>query len=300
MSEKIEGTVVLDGLIEGPLGSPQVEEGLREWARAAADDGLRFSLAVEGGTFNILAVNKPVPADQLGSDVAARVERAIRDLRKLLPPDSLKGLFSTLRSTEYRKGQEVQTLYVIAPDGALRRGQRIVEADTAAPPPPVTRKDKVKMAVTGVVVALLVLAVSSIFVDYRAMLGNLRERFTPLNPDAIQVEAGPFAAYFAVEKKSSSGGGRAAVLTLKRTAAFPITPEDCQHLMDGEAGEDLASRLAVEALARGYVRCELYGKDDEFLGVTQERIAELRRKETFDLSVPMPPDRHPTRIVITY
>jgi hypothetical protein len=300
MSEKVEGTVVLDGLLEGPLASGQVEEGLREWTAQAAGEGLRFSLAIDGGTFNLLAINRPVPAAELGPDVGARIERAIRDLRKLLPPESLKGLFSTLRSTEYRKGQEVQTLYVIAPDGALHRGQRIVEAETAAPPPPVTRKDKLKMAGTGVVVALLTLAVSSIFIDYRGMVRSLTERFTPLNPEAIKVDTGPFAAFFTVQKQSAAGGGKAAILTLKRTGAFPLTPDDCQRLLEGEDGDDLAWRLTVEALARGYVRCEIFGKDGEFLGATQERISDLRRKETFDLSVPLPPDRHPTRIVITY
>jgi len=149
-------------------------------------------------------------------------------------------------------------------------------------------------------VAIVLLALSSLFVDYRGLLRDAWDRFTPLNPEGLQVETGLFADYFTIGKKSASTGGREAVLTLKRTAAFPRTDLDCEKLLESDLAEHLPYRFTVEALARGYVRCELYAKNGDFLGTSLERIAPLREKETFDLVIPMPRGRSPAKIVITY
>jgi len=300
MTEKVEGTIILDGLLEGPLVSPQVEDDLRDWVARAADRGLHFSLSVDGGTFSLLAANRPVPADRLGAEPAETIEEALRDLQSLLPPEAKRGLFSTLRSTEYAQGRETQTLYVLGPDGAFRRGQRTIEAETSAPPQPLTRKEKLKMAGMGLAVAALALLASSLFVDYPALYRSAVEGFTPLNPEGVKVETGPFADYFTVEKKAASSDAKAVLLTLKRTKGFPLTADDCQRLLDGEAGKKLASRLAVESLAQGYVRCEMFGKDNAFLGAAMARVAPLREKETCEVAIPLPANHRPTRIVIGY
>ena len=89
------------------------------------------------------------------------------------------------------------------------------------------------------------------------------------------------------------------ILTLKRTADFPTDANSLDRLLAGQ-GASVARRLALEAIARGYVRCERFGKDDEFLGFTMERISGLRRKETTELAVMLPVKKRLIRLVITY
>jgi hypothetical protein len=317
MAERVEGTILLDGLIEAALAaSAQVEDGLRGWVEKAEAAGLGFSLRIESGSCSLLASDRPIEAAALGADPAARIREMLEELPRLFPSESRRSLFSPLRTIEYRKGEEVQTLYFIAPDGAIRVGQRTVEARTVAPPQPVTARQRLRMAALGVLIAVAILGVSAFFVDYRGLVRDALDRFSPLNPDAMKVEMSPFAEYFTVEKKAASGGARALLLTLKRTKAFPLTDADCERLLTSDPNRPLAadpnrplapdpnrplaSRLAIEALAAGYVRCELYDRKGDFLGFSMQRIAPLREKETFELAIPLPSDRHPARIVITY
>ena len=197
------------------------------------------------------------------------------------------GAMSTLRSVQYRRGEEVQTLYVIV-GGRVDVRQRTVEARTTAPIGPLTRKEKVRMALTGLAVALLVFLASSIFVDYRAMYARVVDAVVPVSADELVVEARPFGDSFSVAEKKvvSVSGGRSLVLTLKRGKAFPVTAEQAQKLHDD--AKDLPSRLVAESLARGYVRCEYFDKKDKFLAVATARVAELRKTETLKVSLPLP------------
>jgi hypothetical protein len=56
----------------------------------------------------------------------------------------------------------------------------------------------------------------------------------------------------------------------------------------------------LDALARGYVRAEIFGEDGKFLGFTDVRVAELRVKTKITVEVRVPRDPRPARIVLTY
>jgi hypothetical protein len=300
VSEKVEGTFLLDGLLEGRLPDiPDAEACLRKWIDFAAGRQLHFGLEIEGGTFNILADKRPIRADDLGPEPAEALAEALRDFMRVFPPGQPTGVFSTLRSVEYRPGLEVQTLYVIAPTGDVQTRQRAVDARTTQPPEPLTRGAKAKIAVAGVLIAALVFLISAVFVDYRALWHRIVESSTPFDPDKLVVEMDGFQPYFAVEKKALGRNGKAAVLTLKRAEAFPKSDADCERLLAASGGS-LSKRLTAEALARGYVRCELFGKDAEFLGFCVQRVARLREKETTELVIPLPREQRLVRVVITY
>jgi len=302
MSENIEGTISLDGLLEGRFaGESFTADDLRRWASRAADRHLHFSVEVEGNSFSVLGERHRVKAGDVGDDPARTVAEALDALLDRMPPPTRTGAMSTLRSVEYRKGEEVQTLYVIV-GGKVDVRQRTVEAKTTAPVGPLTRKEKVRMALMGLGVALLVFLASSIFVDYRAIYTNIVEAVVPVSADELVVEPGPFGDSFSVTKKevvSVSGGGQAIVLTLKRSEAFPVTAEQAQKLYDD--ANDLPTRLATESLFRGYVRCEYFDKEGKFLTVAPARVIELHKVETLEIALPLPAKGpRVAKVVFTY
>ena len=103
MSDKVEGTVVLDGLLEGKLPpTPDAADRLREWIRDVRSLGVRFSLDIEGGAFSILPENRPISVSAFGEAPADAIVNALNQLLKVFPVGQRGQLFSTLRSVEYR------------------------------------------------------------------------------------------------------------------------------------------------------------------------------------------------------
>ncbi len=300
MSEKVEGTVILDGLLEGRVpDAPDAAAALRQWASFAESLGLRFSLEIEGSALSLLADDHPFAADALGGSPSTVIADALRQLLKVFPIADRARLFSTLRSIEFRKGLEVRTLYAIAPGGELDVRQETAEADTTPAPQPLTRREKLRQAAMGILIAAAILGISAIFVDYRALFSSIADAARPLDAAKVEVDAQAFRDYFTLEGKQVARGSRALVLTLKRTAAFPLKDADYPALAD-KAGNALPARLALDAIARGYVRCEYFGKSGDFLGFTTERIRGLRGQESIELPLPVAGRKDLQRIVITY
>ena len=300
MTGKTEGTVVLEGLLEGKAPSlHDIEGNLRQWVAFAASRGLTFNLEIDGNSVSILAENAAASSAELGAEPSERIAEVLDRLLDIFPPADVPRLTSTIRSREYREGLEVQTLYAVGPDGRIHTRRRQVDAETTPPPRPLTRKQKIRLAAMGLGVAALVFAVSAIFVDYQALFRDIVSRVMPFDLDGLTVESDAFGPYFTVEKKEVIRGGRTVVLTVKRTAAFPLDDESLNRLA-AKPGDALSNRLAVEAVARGYVRCEFFDKDGRFQGSTMERIAGLRSRQTIELKLPIPSDRRLARIVVRY
>jgi len=300
MSEKIEGTFYLDGLIEGRMpDAPETADRLEEWVRFAAGVKLKFSLEIDGGSFNILADNTPLAVDAMEEDPAQVISQALDELLKVFPSDRRSQVLSTVRSVEFRKDAEVQTLYIVGPDGTIDTRERTLEARTKAPPQKLTGKDRLRLAGIGLVIAVLIFLVSAIFVDYGEVLGPLIKGFTPFDVKTLKVDATAFQEYFTVEKTELKPGGKAVILTLKRTKTYPLTDADFEKLLAEK--KSLRGRLTLDALARGYVRCEYFGgKDNRFLSFIPRRISHFRKKETLELTLPLPVDHRLTRVVVTY
>lgn len=302
MTDKVEGTVVLDGLVEGRLGPlPDTQKRLREWVRAATAAKLPFTLEIDAGSFSVLADNTPIDVEALAFKPARAIAEALGELVNVFPTGHRAAVLSTVRSMEYRANIEIQTIYAVGPEGEIHTQERTIEAVTKAPPQPMTSKQKIRLGVTGLIVALLIFAVSAFFVDYRGLFRSVIETVTPFDTEALKVETGGFGEYFTVEGKKvvSRRGVSSLRLTLKRTKAFPLTDAALKALL-AKAPDSLSTRLTVEALARGYIRCESFDKDGKFIGSAMQRITDLRTKETVDVSVPLPPKGRPTRVVITY
>ena len=87
---------------------------LQEWTTFVARLGPRFSLEMRGGAFTLLPDTKPVAVLGLGDDPSEAMRQALDQLAGLFAGYERTQLFSTLRSSEYRPGREVQSMYTIA------------------------------------------------------------------------------------------------------------------------------------------------------------------------------------------
>lgn len=297
MSENLEGTFTLDGIVEGPLPSiPNAQQCLRDWANTAARSGVCFSIECDGGTFSALAMDRVMSAVMLG-DVVETLQTHLNELLSLFPPLERTSVLSTVRSMEYHPGEELQTLYAVGPTGEIITEQRSVEVHTVAPARPLTRREKLKMAGISVLILLAMFGISAIFVDYPGMWKNVRDKASSLNPAEMEWVNQPLKPYLQIEKtefpKSSI-----LKLTMKRTPAFPTTPERLNQA--ARDAKTLEERLAIEAIGRGYLRGEWYDKEGNFLGQTPVRIKGLRTHETVLVEIPVPVHIRPHRFVLTY
>jgi len=291
-TEKLEGTILLDGLIEGRLSDEQVEEKLRQWVEFMGSMGLRFNLDVGGSAFSILPDNQAVSTAKLAPSPDDAIRQGIEQLIKVLPEADRGSVFSTLRSAEFRKNEEVQSLYVVAslPGGApgnteVQVQSRSVDAKTVAPPKPISVRDKVKLALLGLVFAAAFFGIAMLFPPVREKLAEFVGAIKPVTVEAVTVRAEAFKDYFTAAPKELSRGSRVLVITLTPTAAYPKTEEALQA--EFAKTDTLTKKLAVEALAKGYVRIELVDADGVTFSAQEFRIRDLEKKESLDLEVPV-------------
>jgi hypothetical protein len=326
MSEKIEGTLVLDGLIQGRFdGSEDARQAMEQWRDAAENLGLRLNLQVEGNSFNFLAEDVPAIAAKLEPKPEMAIVKALEGLWQVLRPHFRGEMLSTIRSSEYQPGCEVQTLYIFAADGSVQFRQKTTDAHTVAPPQPLTTREKVKLAGMSVAVLVVIFLLSSIFVDYRSFVSGLWRQAMPFQAQNVDVVTKDYEAFFTVVDKAKSSDGKNLLLKLQRTDRFPKTDADLDVLAIAPAagtapttatapatGTSPATtpatapasptrvRLTLDSLARGYVRCECFDDEGAFLGFYFGRIADLRANKTVILVLPVPSDKRLAKVVITY
>ncbi len=297
MNKNTQGTIVLDGMIEGRLPSDaKAAETVRHWVEFAKSVNLHFNFEGDGGTFSILADNKPVEVSAIGPDPVEVISSALGEVLKAFAPGERSGLFSTLRSVEYRKGEEVQTVYVIKPAGPVQAKQRTVASETVAPPAPVSARERFRVGVYAVIAVLIVFGISAFFVDFQSLYRNMRHQAAGFKAEEIAVDGSGFEKYFMVEKKRVNSGGDALILTLRRTGEFPLSDAD----VNKATTQPLTGRMTLEAVVGGYLHCESFEEKGAFIDTRVVRIRELRTHETVDVSLPLSRDPRTARVLLTY
>lgn len=300
MAPHTAGTLVLDGLIEGSVASLAPHENrLRKWVAAARQRNLRFHLQIDGNTFSLLADSEPVAVSDLEESADRVVADLVGELLTIFPLDERGAIFSTLRSREFRAGEEVQTLYAVGPDGNCHTRQRVVDADTAAPEVPMTREQRIRILLAAGVLAVLVIGALLYFLPVDEWLKGAGRQITPYDSEALEVEADTFEGYFEITGRKTGGGSRYVELTLKRGGDFPTDAAAAEALLERE---DLGpvDRLIAEAIVRGYVRVERYDEEGKLIGHSMERVAGLRDAEEIKLRVAVDSKQKLTRARITY
>jgi hypothetical protein len=294
MVAKVQGTVVFDGLVEGRIPElPGAEAKLRSWAQDAQTESLRWSLEIDGAHFSVLAGNQPVAVAKLGGRVDQAVTDALADLLKTFPPAERTQVFSTLRSTEFRKQEEVQTLYAVGGDGRVVIEQRKMTADTIEPEAPLSRRERGMRVAMAAALVIGLLGLSTLVVDYPKLYRSLRGARLPAA--GLAVENVGFADYFTITKTALSGDRVALVLSLERTRAFPLDDVGVDSAATQAAtrsatqpGSAIRTQMVIEALARGWVHVEMYDDKGKFLGEESLRIGALRSQNAVDMELRLP------------
>ena len=288
MTTHVEGTVLLEGLVEGRLPiTPGASEKLEKWAEFGFG-GVPVSLKIEGPRFSVLPSDAAVKVSLFkDGDAQQAIAEALDEMLRIFPPGDRGAVFSTLRSREFKPKQEIQTMYAVAPEGRIAIHSQTVAAETEAPPVPMTRKEFWMQMALGAGIAIILLLVSTLFVDYRKLFHSITHR---TDVSHVAVEAGEFTPYFTVEKTLASPDSSKILITIRRGADFPMDDPAVEGAASRAATQpnSIRARLVLEAIARGYVQVEQYNDKDEFIGTTRVRIAGLRNKETVEVEVPMP------------
>jgi len=299
----IEGTVEFDGLIEGRLPADfghEIEPKLRQWAAFARQAGVTFTLEIDGATFSLLVDSQPIAAEALGADPAATVKDLLEQLLKVFPPPHRTGVFSTLRSSEFRPGTEVQTIYAVAPPGRIEIQERQVDAETRPPDAPLTTGERLKLGAIGLLVAALVLLAGSWVIDYGALWNQVRNTVRPIETENIEVRTGPFKPLLSVTAMETGTvrGRFCLILTVEPAADFPATEAALNERW--QAAETLQEKLAIEALARGYVRIEQYDEAGRLIAASEAPLAGLGEGKAFTLPVPITRKTRPAVVRFRY
>jgi len=284
--EKTEGTIVFDGLIQGRVTDPAVGEKLSQWTEFVGKLGPRFTLELRGGAFSLLPEPHPVSVRDLGSDPAESIRQAVEQLASLFSLPERLQLFSTLRSSEYRPQREVQSVYSIS-NGQVGVQSRTVEADTVAPPVPLSSRDRMKMAGVGLVMTAVVLGIALLFPGVRGMFREVAETVRPFSVKELTIDVGPYASWIEVAVDEAHSKRTGVALVIKRKNEFPL--DDASYASaELAAGADVQRRFALENLGRGFVSIDFYDDQGKYLQTGHLRVVDLFAKESLPAVIGLP------------
>ena len=265
---KVVGTFILDGMIQGKIPPGQgFEKGVREWIARQRGKGLQFEFSTDGNNFSLLPDDSPGRTASFAPEgITPYLEKAYRELLDLIPATGRMGLLSTLRSIEYREGSEIQTVHLLENPGVIKSRQRTVEAETVTPPTEPGLGSKVKLALGGMVLAAVLLYLSSFFIDWKNHLfGPIGELMA--DPESIPVEADAFDGFFLVEGKEYDGGARMIRVEISPGPLLEIAPlGDWPTESASRTEESLRMReMAIDSVRRKCIACLYYDKDGRLL-----------------------------------
>jgi len=274
-NQKTVGTFKLDGIIEGPMPPAESAPKIEAWLAAARQKGLSFSADQSTGQFSLMAENRVYKTQDFAQPggLGEFLSQIFEQLLETYPMQMRMSLFSTLRSMEFRPGTEVQTVYAVAPPGSIQSQERVVEAKTVAPPVELSSKGKIKIAVIGLLVALVIGFVATKL--FKPQIEDAAGNLTKLKVDNVDVQMAGFKDFITIEKveiDKKKGGMTVKVIRGSRW-------DEAVNAKPGDV-EDWEVALAAQCIRRGYVRCEVFDKDKKYIGTTELRIHDLMKEES--------------------
>ncbi len=275
MSKKIVGTIILDGIIEGKIENNKINSLLIEWIDFARSNNLKFYLETSGNSFSIPADNNPINLidfkGDFKGDFSSLIKNVIEELVKIFPDNYKSKIFSTIRSTEYKQNLEIQSLYNISNNGLIDIRTREIETNTLEQEKPLTLKSKIIVSSFGVLVFIILILISSLFVDYKSFMTNLKKEVIPLNVENIIIdnEFRNFLTIINIEKTTGN-----LLITLKRSNNFPINDKDFDKLLLDK--KSLKDKITIESIYKGYIIYEYFDDEGHFIFSDRIRISGLK------------------------
>jgi len=314
----VAGTFRLDGMIQGPLPPDiPVTADIKAWVMSAKASGLNFHLSVDGGGFSIVTDPCVQATSRLAKpDLEALLCDALDALLTLLPLTCRGGVYSTVRSEEFRPGIALQTLFTAQSDGTFASEQRVVQVETQTPPPEITAASIRRAAVPALIVLILVLLGSMYFIDYHKLFSAARDRVVPLTKEEVTVNQTALGKAIEVELVGIDSAHNALLFQLKRGSdwnrALSSSPQVQGHPRQPEwptwnralssppqetpaNWPDFLMRLAIH---QSRLRIELYDKDDKMLSSGELCLDPLKAKPSAQVAVIVTLSERLAKIVI--
>ncbi|MBN1441610.1 MAG: hypothetical protein JXA90_02825 [Planctomycetes bacterium] len=282
-------TATLDGLIEGPV--PPVPEGeklLEQWVEFVRSHEMPFQLSVDGGSFSLLPEHGPLA---LGGkdDLRERMQQAIEQLIQVFPDDLRGRVFSTVRSTEFRRGKRVESLFILSRGRVDVRSREVPWAGDAKSGARSLRGLPWMSIAAGSGVLLAALVVSLFFVDYRDVIRRRLSPYTRVDAERYEIDASALARYISVVETAPDERAEELEITIARAGAYPTTwsafrDEEERLRREGDLrGYLLFQKLVVE----GRLAVRYIGKDGVLLGRDERNASGLRGAETAAFRLPV-------------
>jgi hypothetical protein len=288
VTSRIEGTFLVDGLIEGPLpDGPDAARKLEAWVSLMAPTGVRMSLEVDGSRFSLLPDPAAIPKALAGPTPSRTLRDNLQQLLDGLPPAHRAQVFSTLRSSDVGAGFEVQTAYAVGRDGRIETRDRTVDVETTRAP---RRRPIGPMVIAALLGALLL---AFLFLDSGRIFGRLFN-LSPAAPSELAIDPGAFRPWITARVASIDAGNGTISIELARSADFPAGAAMDAAL--AKPGLPLDARLALNALATGYARCEMFDERGVFLEAPAIRLRGLSTSTSITVPVPFSRGLRPKRI----
>ena len=275
VNDKIEGTLVLDGLVQGGgIYDPEIKNKLQEWEKVSYQRGFPFTLECSDASFSVLPDKDPVKTGDIKGDPTDAITRLLDELLAVLPDEIRSSVFSTVRSTEYRENIEVQTLYALGLDGSIHTEQRIQEAETVKPIVPISKKEKIRLGI----IAAVVVAVAGTLIYLFAPVNDLFRTTAAKVAEDLQLSDDQVKEYVVMKAVEASEGSKTKLkIQVDRGNRYPVDDKDLEKM--GTEGT-LLDRLVAEDISRGRMRFQWLGADDKDLGSGYIDISGLREQVT--------------------
>jgi hypothetical protein len=270
-------------MLQGPLPPvPGMETDFQAWIESAKSAGLHFHLSTDGPGFALVTDPAVRPTSRLPSgDLAKLVEDALEAVVSLVPEASRRGLFSTVRSEEFRSGLAIQVVYAIRPDGRIASQRREVAVETAEPRPELTLASVRRMLKPLAALLAVALVASFFLVDYRKLFTTARERVSPLAKEEVSIDLSAAGKLLELELTAVDSSRSALRFHLKRGAdwdrALASSPKESLA-----SWPEFAARLAVQ---QGRMTVEFLDKEGGLLGNGSLQFGELHRKPESDVEM---------------
>lgn len=294
---KIEGTFYLEGLLEGPLpGGTETESKLMEWSSRTSQVGLPLSTEIDNGRFSILATSTALQCDMFQPSPQESVRLALQKLLEFFPPEYVTSMVSTIRIIEYIPNEEIQGLFSITPDGGVDYQHRRQPCQTIKPAEPISKKELIKTGIMGVVLFIVLLGISTFFIDYSSIWADLQQSFTPITTENTKASLGPFSEFYIISDLKYDARNGIMVFSVTPAANYPMTDEDFEKRWQN--AKSLKESLTLQALRKGYALCEYFDKGGKYIGCGTVKLPEISEK--MEIKIPMPKKHNPAKIMLTW
>ncbi len=274
------GTYRLDGMLQGPV--PPSEGDLHAWTATAKSAGLHFHLAIEGGSFSIVADPAVQRISALRTqDLSQHLVAALESLLSLLPESGQQVAFSTVRSEEFLPGRAIQTLYVIRSPGVVAAEQRTVDMQTKAAPVEISPTSLRRAIPLALILILAGLFISSFFIDYRKLFRDAREQMSPITAEGITLDKEALRDCIDAEIKGIDKGRNGLIFALKRGPQW----QQALQSKPGDSAADWPVFLIRQAIQQRRLRIEFQDKDGTLIGSGELGLGALHDKESAEVVI---------------